>query len=262
MDAETLIAAWFSQEEKLAYLANLEVGAAASIHPNAAAVETPGAIEDAVRVAALTNQTHPAARIDLTDVAAHVVRRTIHDLHTAAAGLPAAATAPNLEISAAATIDPNAPAVVTPSAAVVTRRPAALANQLHSAACVGRAQIASFVVRSTVNVVAVVPAAPIRPGNGEIGAAPAVDPNAPSVHVTPGLIEDARRVAALPNELDSASDIRAAIVALHVVGRAGDHRSLGQRVRRGLRAMYLGEHENDYGQGNQNNCGGIFHGPP
>src|SRR5579863_516452 len=222
-------------EVSVRHAADLEVGAATAIDPDAAAVVAPRCIEHAIRVAALAHQANATVRIDRAGVAAHIVGRARDDLRAGAgSGSPAAttATSADLKVSAATAIDPDAAAIIAPRATEIAWRTAALANQLHAAAGVGRADIAPAVVGSAINVVAVVPAAPIRARDGEVSAAAAINPDAASVDEAPRVIEDAGRVATLLHELHATADVGSTIVAPHVVGRARD--DLALRIGRGI----------------------------
>jgi hypothetical protein len=206
---------------------NLKIRSAPAVDPNPVPVVTPGAAENAVGVAALADQAYAAAGIDRARAAPHVVRRAIDDLNSGSAWLPTAA-ASNLEVCAAAAIDPDAAMIVAPCAAEIARRAANLADDPHAATRVGGADVASTIIGGAVNVVALVPAAPAGAANLEITSAPAVHPNASTVGIAPCLIEDTRSVAALLHELHATPDIGGAVISPHVVRGAGDDLPLGR----------------------------------
>ncbi len=207
---------------------NLKIRSAPAVDPNPVPVVTPGAAENAVGVAALADQAYAAAGIDRARAAPHVVRRAIDDLNSGSAWLPTAAAASNLEVCAAAAIDPDAAMIVAPCAAEIARRAANLADDPHAATRVGGADVASTIIGGAVNVVALVPAAPAGAANLEITSAPAVHPNASTVGIAPCLIEDTRSVAALLHELHATPDIGGAVISPHVVRGAGDDLPLGR----------------------------------
>src|SRR5262249_27976414 len=130
---------------------NFEVSAATAIDPNPTTIVAPRVVVDAIGIATLAHEPHTAVGVDGARVAAHVVRRAVDKAQPAASRLPAAATAADLEVGAAAAIDPDAAAIVAPGAAVVARRAAALSHELHAAARIGRAADAAAVVGRAIN---------------------------------------------------------------------------------------------------------------
>jgi hypothetical protein len=188
----------------VANLADFEVRTAAEIHPNAAPVVAPAAAEDAVRITALADQADSALRVDRAVAASHVVGGTVDDLD-AVAGLPAAAivssSSANPEIRAVAAVHPDPAIVVTPRAAELTGGATELADHLHAAARVCGVDVAPTVIRGAINAVAVVSGAPAEAGGLEVAAAAMVHPNPTSANETPGTVENARRIAALPYQL-------------------------------------------------------------
>src|SRR5580700_5121453 len=95
----------------LAESANLKIRAAATVDPDSVPVVTPRTPVNAVSVTALADESYPAIGIDRAHAASHVLGRAIDDLDAGSARLPASAsatTSANLEVCAAATIDPDA----------------------------------------------------------------------------------------------------------------------------------------------------------
>jgi hypothetical protein len=223
----------------LAQSANLKIRAAAAVDPNPVPVVTPSSAVDAVGVTALADESYPAIGIDRAHAASHILGRAIDDLDAGSTRLPAATaatTSANLEICAASPIDPDAAGIVSPRTAEVARRAADLPNDAHAAARVGGAHIASTVVGRAINVVTIVPPAPARAASLEIGLAAAVHPDPTAVHIAPRLVEDARSVTALLDELHATPDIGGAVISPHIVGGAGDELPLG-RTKAGCRGL-------------------------
>jgi hypothetical protein len=97
----------------LAQPANFKVGAAPSVHPDPARIVAPRAAIDAIRIAALADQSDPAPRIRRAALASTIVGGARQHLHPAAARLPSStaiptATSADLEISPASLIHPHA----------------------------------------------------------------------------------------------------------------------------------------------------------
>src|SRR5712671_6134775 len=96
----------------IAAVNDFEVGAAAAIDPDAVAVVSPSAIEDAIGFAALTDDEHAIAGVNLAELAVHGIGGAIDE-----AGGPRFPISGDAEISAAATVDPYAALARTPSLA-------------------------------------------------------------------------------------------------------------------------------------------------
>src|ERR1700686_1731631 len=106
---------------------NFEVGAAATIYPDAVAVVTPSAVEDAVGLAALTYDEDTVARVGGAEIALHVVGWAVDEGR--GFRLPVSGYA---EVRAASPIGPDSALAIAPSLAFGTGGFAALANQVHA----------------------------------------------------------------------------------------------------------------------------------
>lgn len=165
--------AWTDHHERYKDLSvSLEIGAAATIDPDALAVPSPRLPLHARRTAALIHQPHPApgigrAEIPLTvrgagDRPAWRRRRRSWRGAIAASGrwiiavarrrIAPAATAPNDKVRTAAPIDPDAAVVITPALPLNARRSAALVHHAHAALRIDPAIMTLHIVRSTGNV--------------------------------------------------------------------------------------------------------------
>src|SRR5712671_2367732 len=87
----------------IAAVNDFEVGAAAAINPDAVAVVSPSAIEDAIGFAALTDDEHAIAGVSGAEIAVHVIGGAIDE----AGGARFPITGDG-EIGAAAAVDPYA----------------------------------------------------------------------------------------------------------------------------------------------------------
>ena len=119
---------------------DLEIGAAAVIHPDSAAVVAPAIALAAGRIATLLEQPDSASGVSGAVVTVHVVRCAGNDLVLAAlVAIPIAVTAPaaaatfDCEISPATVVHPDAPAVRSPTVAFPAGRLATLLHQADSA---------------------------------------------------------------------------------------------------------------------------------
>src|SRR5262249_19147616 len=216
-----------------------EVGAPTAVDPDVPSTIAPSAAVDTIGVATLAQQAHVvAANACFAFVSTHIVGRTRDDFHSITGWLPipaiagviaaivvAAATAADLEVRAAAMVDPDAAVVVGPIASVLTGGIAALADQLHAAAGVDGADVAPAIVGRAIDVVAVVPAVEARAaaaGDLKVGTATAIHPDAAADDEAPRAVEDAGSIRALADQLNAAAYIGGAEVATHVVGRTSD----------------------------------------
>src|SRR5271168_1363121 len=190
---------------------DFEVGAAAAVDPNAAAIETPGTVENAVVPAALANQEHTFMGVHLAPVAAAIVGCAIDQ--RGSLGGPITSDA---EIRPATAIHPDPAAAITPGLAENAWRAAALADQAHSAACVHRTNHTTALVGRAINVEAFSPAVPGDRPDGEFRAAAVIHPN-PAVIVAPSAVIDARSATQLADQFDSSAGIHRATVTALVV---------------------------------------------
>src|SRR5712671_3702536 len=111
---------------------DFEVGAAAAVDPDAVAVISPGAIEDAIGFAALTDDEDAIAGVNLAEIAVHGIGRAIDE-----AGGPRFPVSGDAEISPAATVNPNAALAGAPGLALDASGLAALANHADAEAGIG-----------------------------------------------------------------------------------------------------------------------------
>ena len=141
---------------------NGEVRAAATIRPNTALAVTPGLALDAGSFAALANQAHAEAGIRGAPNAFHVIGSAIDHVSVAPAAELAltvsVATAmlddngslnANLELRAAATIDPDASIVIAPGAILNALGFAFLVDHLYSAGGIDGANVTTHVIGRT-----------------------------------------------------------------------------------------------------------------
>src|SRR6266851_33162 len=131
-----------------------EVGTTAAIDPDAIAVISPGAVENAIGFTALAHDEDTIQRIYSAEIALHVIGGAIDQ--GGGAGLPVAG---NGKVRAAATIRPNTALAVTPGLALDAGSFAALANQAHAEAGIRGAPNAFHVIGSAIDHVSVAPAA-------------------------------------------------------------------------------------------------------
>src|SRR4029077_20325473 len=136
----------------IATVNDLKVGAAATIHPDTVAVITPGAVENAVGLAALADDEDAVARVHRAEIAVHEIRGAVDE--GGGAGLPVAG---NAEVGTAAAIRPDSALAIAPSLAFDAGGLAALANQVDAKARIRRAPDALHGVRGAVNHVGVTP---------------------------------------------------------------------------------------------------------
>lgn len=119
-----------------------EVGAAATIDPQAAAVDTPGVIPNAGRTADLPDETNVAGSAHVAPVSAPIVGGAIN--HPVRRGRWAVSR--DHEISAATTVDPEAPPVNTPGVIADARGAADLPDKTHIACRADVAPVSASVV--------------------------------------------------------------------------------------------------------------------
>jgi len=205
--------------------ANFKVGAAAAVHPDAAVVVAPGRAIETIGIAALADQPHAVAGVGIAVMHPHIVRGACGGLRRSRA-VPVRAA--ELEVRAAPAIHPNAAAVVPPGTPVRAIGVTAAAREADPVARVHGTEVASHVIGSAIDRVALAVAAPVRYAGLEIGAAAAVHPDA-AVIVAPSPAEIAWRTAALAHKLHAAARVRLARVPVHVVRRASDGLRLGRR---------------------------------
>lgn len=220
-----------------------ELGSAAFVDPETAAVDTPGLSLIAGRAADLARE-GDVVRIDSTGngavITATVVRRAGKGLADASAIAPSIPmTIPPAvpiaiaggEFSAAATVNPDTIVIPPPSLALVAGGATALVGESNTAAGIGVAVIAAAVIRGAIDslsgaIVAapsatVAPSVPVAVSGGEFSAAAAVDPDA-IVIPSPGLSLNAGRAAALTRELYASAGVGVAIVTPTIIGSAVD----------------------------------------
>ncbi len=211
------------------WLADAEVGAAAAVYPEAALVDAPGVAANAGRAADLANELGVAAVADVTPVSFAVVGGAGDSLALLAL-LPsvAVAIATGGELGAASAIDPEAAVVVAPGAVLDAWAAADLADELDAAAGVYVAVVALSVIGGAGDglTLALLLVAGAVASGGELSTASAIDPEA-AVVVAPGVVLDAWAAADLADELDAAAGIDVAVVALSVIGGAGDGLGVG-----------------------------------
>src|SRR5262249_9110574 len=218
--------------------ANLKISSTTTIDPNAATIVSPGAPEDAVCIAALPDQANSSASVDAAEVAPHVVRRACDYLRAATAsrlpaptGISTATSSTDLEVGSATAVNPNSLPVVAPGAPKIAGRVTSFADELHSSACVRRTPVAPPIIRRTVDVVAVVPSAPVWVcADLKVRPTAAIDPDSSPV-IAPRTPEHTGRIAALADELDSTGGVDRTVVASHIVGGACNDLSLRRRDR-------------------------------
>src|SRR5262249_31385267 len=140
----------------------------AAIDPNSAPIISPRSPENTVRIAALPDQTNPSSRVHGASLSAHVVRRTGDHLSAASAprlpaptGSSVLSSSANLKIGSAPPTTPNPFPVVAPAAPKTTGRVTAFADELNSPTRVGRTPVATAIIGRAIDVVPVVPPAPI-----------------------------------------------------------------------------------------------------
>src|SRR6202030_3683380 len=121
-----------------------EARAAAAVHPHTARAVAPGLPHHARRFAALSNQPHTCAGIHRAPSAIHVIRRAVDVEVLAPAVEPDRA---DLEVRAAAAIDPDAAVVIAPGAFGDALGFTALPGEFDSAASIDGAPMAAHVVR-------------------------------------------------------------------------------------------------------------------
>jgi hypothetical protein len=142
---------------------DFEVGAAATVNPDAVAVVSPGAVEDAVSFAALADDEDAVARVRGAEVAVHVIGRAINQ--GSGAGLPVAG---NAEIRTTAAVNPNAALTRTPSLTLNASGLTALANHADAETSVSRAPGTPHVIGGAVDDVGFAPAAEFIVASAEI----------------------------------------------------------------------------------------------
>jgi len=259
----------------IATVDDFEVGAAAVVDPDAIAVVSPGAVEDAIGFAALADDEDAVARVDGAEIAIHVVRRAIED--SSGSRFPISRDA---EIGAAAAVNPDSPLARTPSLALNAGGLAALANHAYAEAGIRRTPGTSHVVGGAVDQVGFAPAAefavsatiasPViisvvivsaldyngsRNADLELSAATVIDPDAVIVEA-PREVLSAFSLAFLMHHLDAAAGIYGADAAVHVIGVTGHAQG---RLRSGRAENWFAVERNgqdkgprDQGQGHQN----------
>src|SRR5258708_2743315 len=121
-----------------------EVGATAAIDPDAVAVISPGAVENAIGFTALAHDEDTIQRIYSAEIALHVIGGAIDQ--GGGASLPVAG---NGEVRAAATIDPDASIVIAPGAILNALGFAFLVDHLYSAGGIDGANVTTHVVGRT-----------------------------------------------------------------------------------------------------------------
>src|SRR6266852_9642353 len=153
----------------VAAIDHLEVGAAATIDPDAVAVVAPCTVEDAIGFTALANDEDAVERVDGTEVRPHIVGGAVDEC--GGAGLPVSGDA---EVRTAAAVNPNATFAVAPSFAVDATGLAALANQAHTEAGIGGTPDALHGIGGAVDHVGIAPAAELVVVTAELTVAAAV----------------------------------------------------------------------------------------
>lgn len=146
---------------------DFEISAATAIDIKSIAVAAPGFAANAGGIAALANQPHRAAISFAAIVTPHVARFAIEGLNRPSTAttativpIPVSISIPipvsipvaitDFEIGAAASIHPDSAAVKIPGPAFDAGRAAALADQANAAARVGRAEIATAIIRCAI----------------------------------------------------------------------------------------------------------------
>jgi hypothetical protein len=144
------------------------------------------------------------------------------------ATVPAIADWQNRKVGAASAIDPHLVTARTPRAAFTAARIASLPQQTNAPVRSHVAVVAAHVIgrarhsASAAGIRIIVPTATPR-HHFEIGTASAVDPDLVSAH-TPGASLRTASVASLADHSNTAILADLAIVASHIVRRAGNHR--------------------------------------
>jgi len=137
--------------------ADSEIGAAATVNPDAAFIEAPGLTEDAGCFAALANQANAAEGVRAAAAEIEIVRRAIKGANTSAkAGVIRVVAGSYGEVSAATAVNPNAVACDAPGAAINAGRFAALTNDLNATVGVEGAEVAVKVVGRAVERVSMI----------------------------------------------------------------------------------------------------------
>src|SRR5262249_23163502 len=122
------------------YRPELELRAAAAVHPNAVGVVAPRPAIVAVGFADLPRKNDSVASVSLAIFAAALVRRAGDNTGSPVpCAISFTARAADLVFGATAPVDPNAASVVAPSAVHLARRAADLTYQPHAASGVGGA---------------------------------------------------------------------------------------------------------------------------
>jgi hypothetical protein len=134
---------------------DLEVGAAAAIHPNSISVASPGAPKNAGRAAALANQANFSARSFSAIMASPVAGLAIEGLNETVTVAATTVTAAAIilaghKFGATAAIHPDATSVIAPCPPRDARRIAALAYQADASSSISGAIIKSPIVRSAI----------------------------------------------------------------------------------------------------------------
>jgi len=222
----------FADQVNLLELAYAELGAAAVIDPETAAVCAPGLALDARGAADLPGEADVTS-VDGAPVAAAIVRGAGDDLSLALlvrSPLIATVTADG-EFGAATVVDPeSATAVDAPTVVATADGAADLTGHVDvpEVETVGGAPVALAVVGGAgddLTLLALLPLIAAVPTDRELGAAATIDPES-AIVVAPGVVLDAGGAADLAGELDAAAGVDVTVVALAIVGRAGDDLSL------------------------------------
>src|ERR1700688_169680 len=132
---------------------DFKVGAAPTIYPDAFAIITPSAVEDAIGLAALADDEDAVARVHRAKIAVHVIGRAVDQ--GSRFRLPVAG---NAEVGAAAAIRPDSALAIAPRLAFDARGLATLANQVHPKAGICGAPDAFHGVGGAIDHVGVTPA--------------------------------------------------------------------------------------------------------
>src|SRR5712672_1108908 len=147
----------------IAAVNDFEVGAAAAIDPDAVAVVSPSAIEDAIGFATLADDEHAIAGINAAEIAVHMVGGAIDE-----AGRSRFPISANAEIRATPAVNPYAALAGTPSLALDAGGLAALANHADAETGIGWTPGSPHVIGRAVHRIGFAPAAECVVATAEI----------------------------------------------------------------------------------------------
>ena len=188
--------------------------------PRSPAIESPRGAFRARRSAHLLHHADPRIRgIHRTVVSLAIIRRAPHrPARNGLVPIPAAISiaSAHAEVRAASFIYPDPTLIKTPRPPLRAWRPAPLLGHLHAVMRVGRAVVPPAIIRRAGDRLPTIPTRPGIPRQQKVCATPPVHPDAPVV-ISPRLVLDARRPAALLHHLYPGSRLRVAVMPLAIV---------------------------------------------